>query len=256
MQTESQNGHERLIINQFTKQAIPFKQFSKHMESVEMLIEMSNVKKNCCVLDIACGPGLVSCEFAKVAGHVTGIDITEKMIEEAKKRQSELGLDNLSWDVGSAYSLPYEAEAFDLTMTRYSFHHFLDPESVLKEMIRVCKPKGTILIADVALPSEKLAAYNQVEKLRDPSHTKALSYEDWEELLGNSGLKKIKRGQYKVRTELEKILKASFPDPGAEEQIVNIFRNDININSLGMDVHLKDKKIHFSFPISIYAAVK
>jgi hypothetical protein len=58
------------------------------------------------------------------------------------------------------------------------------------------------------------AGGESMEKLRDPSHTQALSYEAWEQLLGRSGLKNIQRGSYKVEMELEKQLKASFPNPG------------------------------------------
>ncbi len=56
--------------------------------------------------------------------------------------------------------------------------------------------------------------------------------------------------------ELEKQLKASFSTPGDDEKIRNIFRNDIDVNSLGMDAHLVDKDIHFTYPISIYVGNK
>ena len=256
MTTENQSKHDAKIVDQFTKQAIPFKELPEHLDSIQMLIEMSKVTKDDHVLDVACGPGLVGCEFAKVAKHVTGIDLTEKMIEQAKERQKELGLNNLSWDVGTASPLPYASDSFSVVVTRYSFHHFLDPKTVLDEMIRVCKPDGVVLIADVALPTEKVEAYNRLEKMRDPSHTQALSYESWGKLLGNSGLRNLQRGSYKASIELEKSLKASFPNPGDDDKIREIFRNDINSNSLGMDAHLVENEIHFSFPVSIYVGNK
>jgi len=123
-------------------------------------------------------------------------------------------------------------------------------------MIRVCKPNGVVLIADAALPTDKVDAYNRMEKIRDPSHTKALSYDAWEQLMRESGLKNLQRGSYKVEMELEKQLKASFPNPGDDEKIRDIFRNDIGINSLGMDAHWSGDEICFSYPISIYAGNK
>jgi len=62
-------------------------------------------------------------------------------------------------------------------MTRYSFHHFTDPNAVLKVMFRVCNKGGKILIADTALPEETVDACNHMEKLRAPSRTRALSLE-------------------------------------------------------------------------------
>ncbi len=256
MTKEIQKEHDVNIVTQFTKQAIPFVKIPEHMDSIQMLIEMSKVTGEDLVLDVACGPGLVACEFAQIAKHVTGIDLTEKMIEQARSRQKELGLSNMSWDIGTAIPLPYESDTFSMVVTRYSFHHFLDPEVVLNEMIRVCKPDGIVLIADATLPADKVEAYNRVEKLRDPSHTQALSYETWEKLLENSGLRNLQRGSYKVPMELEKILEASFPNPGDDDKMRDIFREDIGVDSLGIDARLVDDEIHFSFPISIYAGRK
>jgi len=256
MTTRNQKEHDAEIVEQFTKQAIPFTELPGHLDSIQILIEMSKVAGDDLVLDVACGPGLVTCEFAKVAQHVTGIDLTDKMIEQARKRQKELGLTNLSWDIGTASLLPYMSDSFSIVVTRYSFHHFLDPKAVLMEMIRVCKPKGVVLIADAALPAEKADAYNRMEKLRDPSHTQALSYDSWEQLLGESVLRNLQRGSYKVPMELEKQLKASFPNPGDDEKIREVFRSDINTNSLGMDAHWVGDEIHFTYLISIYVGNK
>lgn len=156
MTTRNQQEHDAEIVSQFTKQAIPFTQLPDHLDSIQMLIEMSKVAGDDLVLDVACGPGLVACEFAKVARHVTGIDLTEKMIEIAKNHQKEMGLTNLSWDIGTASPLPYDSASLSIVVTRYSFHHFLDPKAVLTEMIRVCKPNGVVLIADVALPADNV----------------------------------------------------------------------------------------------------
>lgn len=256
MTAKNQQKHDAEIVKQFTRQAIPFTELPGHLDSIQMLIEMSKVTADNLVLDVACGPGLVTCEFARVAQHVTGIDLTGKMIEQARSRQREFGLNNLSWDIGTASSLPYPSNSFSTVITRYSFHHFLDPKAVLKEMTRVCKPEGVVLIADAALPTEKVDAYNHMEKLRDPSHTQALSYELWEELLVESGLRNLQCAGYRVKMELEEQLKASFPNPGDDEKIREIFKHDIGIDSLGVGAHLSGTEIHFSYPISIYVGNK
>ena len=256
MAEKTQQEHDAEIVDQFTKQAIPFAQKFAHLDSIQMLIEMSQVTSDDTVLDVACGPGLVACEFARVARHVTGIDITPQMIQQARRRQEEQGLGNLSWDLGTVLPLPYGPEAFSAVITRYSFHHFLDPQAVLSEMCRVCRPGGVVLIADPALPGEKVDAYNRAERLRDPSHTRALSYDQWEELMGQSGLSCLRRGSYLVEMELEKQLAASFPNPGDDDRLRDVLRDDIGVNSLGMDAHWSGGEIHFSLPISVYAGNK
>ena len=83
VETDSQY-HNDLIIDQITKQAIPFTQNAAHSAeyAVKRLVTISSVSKKDTVLDVACGSGLVSCELPRVVHHVTGIDITPAMIEQ------------------------------------------------------------------------------------------------------------------------------------------------------------------------------
>ena len=248
--------HQAEIVTQFTKQAIPFARLPGHLAAIQQLIELSRMTHEDHVLDVACGPGLVACECAKVAKFVTGIDVTAPMLDQARSRQRDLELTNLSWDLGTVAPLTYASHTFSVVLTRYSFHHFLDPQAVLTEMIRVCRPGGVVLIADVALPADKVEAYNRVEKLRDPSHTRALSCEEWDALLVGSGLQNIQQSSYTVEMELDQQLAASSPNPGDAETIREIFRNDLGVDALGVGAHLVDQAIHFSYPISVYVGCK
>src|SRR4051812_35592756 len=135
--------HQQLILEQFTKQAVPFSQMQHH--SPELLLAASEVGSEDRVLDVACGPGLMACAFAKVARHVTGIDLTPAMIEQAKALQQAHALTNLTWHVGDVLLLPFPDASFSLVFTRYSFHHFLDPKAVLAEMVRVCQLNGRVV---------------------------------------------------------------------------------------------------------------
>jgi len=243
--------HNQTIIEQFTQQAIPFSELPGHSQSMQMLIELSGVSASDDVLDVACGPGLVACEFALHAKHVTGIDITQQMIEQAKGRQKEKQLTNLSWQVGDILPLPFPNEYFSIVLTRYSFHHFLNPEAVLAEMLRVCKPGGKVMVIDVVQPPEKADAYDQLEKLRDPSHVHALTSLEMAGIIVASGLSNVKTARYKVDGELEKQLSASFPNPGDADKIRKIFKTDLELNRMGIDVHRHGNEIHFAVPILI-----
>lgn len=248
--------HNKKIVEQFTKQAVPFSKVPGHMDSMQVLIHMSGAQSLDRVLDVACGPGLVACEFAKVAKHVTGVDITAKMIERAKQLQQEKRLTNVDWQVGDIAPLPYPNDSFSIVLTRYSFHHFIKPADVLSEMIRVCRPGGMVLVADVALPPEKVEAYDHLEKLRDPSHAHALSSPEFEELFLKSGLTNIQKNSYTVPIEVEQQLKASFPNPGDEEKIRALFKADVGVDKLGVAAHYKGSEIHYAVPIAVFAGQK
>lgn len=68
-----------------------------------------------------------------------------------------LGLTNLTRTIGDALSLTFPHHSFTRVVTRYSFHHFIDPERVFAEMVRVCRPGGRVTVCDVfTKPRSKL----------------------------------------------------------------------------------------------------
>jgi len=252
-------AQRRLIVDQFTKQAVPFREFPAHSSesSVEHVLRASEVKPTDTVLDVACGPGLVSCAFAKVARHVTGIDLTPAMIEQAEGLQKSNRLTNLAWRVGDVSALPYEDSLFALVFTRYSFHHMLDPRCVLGEMVRVCVPGGRVVVVDVYTSSrEQAEAYDRVEKLRDPSHVRALGLEELTTLFQESGLLEVRTDFYGLEVGLEDLLAGCFPEPGDDDRVRRIFADDIGHDRLGVGAFLKDGQIRFTFPVVVLVGRK
>jgi len=249
----------QLILDQFTRQAVPFAEMPAHSneESDRLLISIAGISSQDTVLDVACGPGLVACSLAEVARHVTGIDLTPAMIEQAQARQRAKQLTNLTWKVGDAVPLPFADDAFSIVVTRYTFHHFLDPQAVLAEMVRVCSPGGRVAVVDVFTSSPAQAeAYNRVEKLRDPSHVRALSLEELTGLCKAAGLRDLKTAFYRLDMGLEKLLAASFPNPGDADRIRQTFADDIGKDHLGLGAVRKDGAIHFAFPIVVIAGTR
>ena len=251
-------SHNDVIISQFTKQTIPFSQMSQHSNhyGLELMFELSDPQIDDRVLDVACGPGIIACEFARKVFHVTGIDITPAMIEEAKNLQRERKIDNVDWKLGDVTKLPFEDGSYSLVVTRYSFHHLINQKQVLEEMQRVCKPNGKILIIDVTPDKDKVGAYNYVEKLRDSSHTGALTFDQLKGLMQQTGLTNLKSKHHELEMELESILKSSFPNPTDLPRIRQLFQKDILMDNLGMKSHLNNGKIFFYFPISMLLGIK
>ena len=251
-------SHNDNIISQFTKQAIPFTQLSQHSNQfgLELVLKLSEPKQSDSVLDIACGTGIVSCEFAKIASQVTGIDLTPAMIEQAKILQKDNNLNNITWRIGDVSNLPFDDNMFSIVVTRYSFHHIIEPKKVLEEMKRVCVSGGKIMVIDVTPDKDKVDAYNHVEKLRDSSHVKALTFSELERMMKDSGLVNLKSEHHDLEMELEKILQSSFPNPKDIDKIKQLFKDDLTKDNLGMKSHLKDNEIYFYFPISMIVGNK
>ncbi len=252
--------HQDLILDQFTKQAVPFATAPgiKDEEALKLVVEFTGAGPEDTVLDVACGPGLVVCAFAQVARHVTGIDLTPAMIEHARTLQQSKGLTNVSWRVGDVQPLPYADASFSIVVSRYAFHHFLDPGAVLEEMKRVCAPGGTVAVIDVtASPDlEKAAAYNRMEKLRDPSHVRGLPLTELEALFARTGFPAPRKKFYRVESDLEDTLQRSFPNPGDADTIRQIFLETLDTDGLGMNTRRKGQSILFDYPIAVLVAKK
>jgi ubiquinone/menaquinone biosynthesis C-methylase UbiE len=249
-------NHNNNVISQFTQQAVPFTQLSGHLDSLDLLIKMSGVNVNNTVLDVASGPGLVAASFAKHSQHVECLDLTPAMLVQARNKAKEEGIENMSFREGDAMNLPYENNYFDVVITRYSFHHFIEPSKVLQEMIRVCKPGGCVLVADVAIDDKYMERFNIIEALRDSSHVKALSVDEFEALFSSEQFVNCLKSNYLVDVELEKQLSVSFPKAGDAEKIRTLITNDVGFNRTGFNPKIVDGKVSYSYPISIYIGTK
>ena len=83
--------HREQILDQFTRQAVPFATASgiKDEEALRLIVGFAGAGPDDTVLDVACGPGLVVCAFAGVVRHATGIDLTPAMLDRARATQRE-----------------------------------------------------------------------------------------------------------------------------------------------------------------------
>ena len=252
------NSHNKTVVDRFTKQAKVFfrKSDNSNQYGLNLMLKLSNPGKEDTALDVACGPGIIACKFAKLVSHVTGIDISPFLIERAKSVQKEQGLNNMEWKVGDVSNLPFNDESFSIVMTRASFHHIVDRIRVLEEMIRVCKIGGKILVVEVTPDNDKKEAFNHVEKLREPSYTNALTIEELTKTMKELGVVNIRSELFDVEMNLDKTLQASSPKSENKDKIIQLFKQDLDNNNLGMKSRLVDGQIHFSLPMSTIIGFK
>ena len=145
-------------------------------------------------LDVATGAGHTAAYLAERGVAVTAADISEGMLEEARKLAVERGLD-ISTRQHAAESLPYADTSFRLVTCRVAAHHFASVEDFLREAFRVLHPGGLLLVIDGASPEGAPVAekwLQGVEKLRDPSHGRFLRPSEWGQLVQEMGFKVLR----------------------------------------------------------------
>jgi ubiquinone/menaquinone biosynthesis C-methylase UbiE len=249
--------HDAEILDQFTRQAEPFlrRHENSHEGLLQLMVDFAEVGGEDTVLDVACGPGIVSCFFARYASHVTGLDIVPAMLERAKRLQAENRLPNLNWASGESTALPFADDSFDRVVTRFSFHHYLEPQAAITEMMRVCKPGGVLLVVDVAPSPDAQEHFNHWEVLRDPSHTCALTELEMRSLGENAGLHLMRQANFHMQMDLEGLLGSSFPKPGNAEKIRALFEEDIRkrTDALGVSASRDNGVVRLTYPIAVMA---
>jgi ubiquinone/menaquinone biosynthesis C-methylase UbiE len=248
--------HRQEILDQFTRQAVPFSTAPsiKDEAAMRLVVEFSGVGPDDTALDVACGPGLLACAFARVAKHVTGIDITPAMLDRARALQAEQGLTNLTWRQGDVLPLPFPDDSFSMVTSRFAFHHFLDPRSVLREMTRVVRPGGKVVVVDSAPDAAKADAFNAMEKLRDPSHVRAMPLAELRGLFHAAGLQEPRVTSYRLEGELEGLLARSFPKAGDDEKIRALFRASLADDALGIGTRREGERILYGYPVAVLVA--
>jgi len=130
--------------------------FGMHRLWKKILIELSDLSEGSVALDIASGtadiPKLINKKFKSVSIHVT--DINESMLALGKDRAiNENFFNNCNFALASGESLPYQDKTFDLVTVGFGLRNFTNKQKGLKEMKRVLKPDGVLLILEFSKPS-------------------------------------------------------------------------------------------------------
>jgi ubiquinone/menaquinone biosynthesis C-methylase UbiE len=247
--------HNSEVINQFSLQAEGYSRLTRSWSADRnvALRELASVSAEDLLLDVCCGPGALTLDLAPYVRRATGIDLTRAMLEEARAARAEKGLSNVEWLQGDVYQLPFEDGSFSLVLCSAAFHHLEHPKTALEEMARVCRSHGRIVVRDVTPAPQNVAAYDRMEKMRDPSHIHALTIDELLDLavgltLGEPSVRK----SIAADLSLDAILATSFPVTCTREQIKALFLEDAlsGNNRLGFDARMIDGEVRLSYTMS------
>lgn len=222
-QSPDDTRHDREVVDQFTKQVDTFVT-APHVNAEEpvrrflALIRPTGAERT---LDVACGPGLLAKALAPRVASFVGVDVTAAMIDRARQIAAEAKLVNARFEVADAVALPFPDASFELAVTRLALHHMAEPARALAEMTRVLTPRGRLAIFDIQaseIESEGVEQ-NEIERLRDPSHTRALPLSELVHVLGGLRLELERTEAFGFRIELDDWIKRAFQAPEASAEV-------------------------------------
>jgi ubiquinone/menaquinone biosynthesis C-methylase UbiE len=237
------------IQEQFRRQAAAYERLTSvtDAEGLRRLVALSQAAADESILDVACGPAFLTMTFAERCRQAVGVDGTDVFIDHARAEAGRRGLRNVRFVLGDVERLPLASASFDVAACRAAVHHFPRPDLVLREMMRVTKPTGRLLIADQVSSEDpaKAARHNEIERLCDPTHVRALSESEFERLFADLGLSVAFRRRATIDYSVAEWMSHGGPSPERAREIERRMREVIDGDRAGLAVRIEDGELCF-----------
>ncbi|AUG99683.1 class I SAM-dependent methyltransferase [Prodigiosinella confusarubida] len=202
MKTES---HNAIITRQYATQATAYLNSTVHAQGddLDLMAQRIGQRPDATILDLGCGGGHVSFRLAPRVHRVVACDLAQSMLDTVAQEAVKRNLLNIVTKQGAAESLSCPSESFDVVATRYSAHHWRHIALGIEQMARTLKPGGMGMFMDVVSPGDSLLDtwLQSIELLRDPSHVRNASLQEWQQLLAAAGLAVREVKTFRLRLE-------------------------------------------------------
>lgn len=209
------------VARQFDRMSTAYARSEGHAggDDLDILVRFVAPTTDMRVLDVATGSGNTAVAIAPFVASVVAIDIAPSMLERTRELAARKGLTNVSTALMDVEALDFHDASFDVVTSRIAPHHFIDIARAVREIARVLRPGGAFVVEDSVVPEDReLDAFlNGVEKLRDPTHVRSLTAQEWTDLLASAGLTQVSSALCpKPHDFAPWIARAGMDDAGAE----------------------------------------
>lgn len=129
--------------------------FGMHRLWKRRLIRLAEVYPGESAMDLCCGTGDIAFALARAGARVTGVDFSDAMLSVARRRSAQAGRE-VAFEQGDALQLRFEDRSFDLVTLGYGLRNLRDLDGGLREVARVTRPGGRLLVLDFAFPANRV----------------------------------------------------------------------------------------------------
>ena len=247
----TEEGHREVVRQQFGIQAPRFEQHVQSFGSQDIMgwiLSNLDLQPHYAALDVATGTGLLARAMAPHVDRVSALDATPEMLQEGRRLAAEEGINNVVFEEGDAGQLPYPDNSFDLVTARIAMHHFQQPRGPAREMARVCRASGHVAIIDITSSEDQDVAdsHNRLERIRDPSHTRAMPVNELREIAEGCGLEIVRFSEAEVEQNVNRWMDLTNTGPEARHTILEAMEQELDGGPpTGMRPFRKDGEIMF-----------
>ena len=180
--------HGRALAGEFDRVAATFAERTRGRFDDMDVVSFSGVRATDTVVEVGAGTGNFLSLFAPAAALLVALDITPAMLMQARKHHRGLYL-----VAGDGLRLPLASASVDLAASAQALHHVVQPVPFLRELRRIVASTGRVLVVDQVATErfEEIAAMNELERLRDPSHAASRPPSAFRIMLSAAGLRII-----------------------------------------------------------------
>lgn len=238
------------IQKSFSVQASKFEKdnmnFSKET-FLDYTVECMELDKKDILLEAAAGTAACARSIAPFVHSIVCLDATKSMLDIGKKKAEESNLLNIRFLEGLVEDIPFLNETFDVVVCRLGFHHFIDIEKPFKEMKRVLKKSGKLVIIDMeAAPEEIRKIQDSIETMRDFSHVKNISKKEFIDLYEKNNFTITKNETTEISVSLDAWMELTNTLSDVAGKIIRKMENDIKgKEKTGFNPYLVGNKIYF-----------
>jgi ubiquinone/menaquinone biosynthesis C-methylase UbiE len=163
------------------------------------------------VLDLGTGAGHAAMAVARHVRQIIAVDVSPRMLSVTERLCAEQGIGNVQGVEADGRALPFSAERFAGAISRFSAHHWPDPDQVMREVRRVLRPGAPFVLVDSMCPTSKpLDTFlNALELLRDPSHGRNEPIGSWRDRLSGLGFRVEHEEEWLLELEVDEWLQRS-----------------------------------------------
>ena len=235
---------KEIVKRQFDLQAENFRNWSvtRNEGYMQAYFKFIGLQQDDELLDVACGTGEFSAFCARRIKAVHGIDISQGMIDLARKQASADGLTNLTFECHDVEHTPCVSNSFSVVQCRSAFHHMENNSLVFKEMLRSCRPGGRLAVQDIMAyeDSRVNSFFEALEKEVDVSHHAALHRKEFIDLFNRNRVEIIRSWVVEVELNFREYLSHAHQSASSLEKIRGLLEEGLQDRDISRFLYLNE----------------